>query len=193
MEQVSTAPETSTTTKASTGEVVRIATRADEAEIVRLLHVMHAENGMHPLDERCASEFFSRAFDRKGGIIGVIGEPGGIKAMIYLLVTRFWYTRDAHLEECFNYVRPDCRKSDYAATLIKFAQRCSDEIKIPLVIGVLTNNRMESKVRLYRQKLGIPAGAFFVYGANWSVCDPSSEDFWRAPFPPRIKKPKSGK
>lgn len=171
-------------------EEVRIATRADEQEIMQLLHIMHSENGMMPLDETCASEFFSRAFDKKGGIIGVIGQPGNIKAQIYLLITRFWYTSENHLEECFNYVRYDCRipnKYNYARTLIRFAQRCSDEIHIPLVIGVLTNNRMEGKVRLYRRSLGIPAGAFFVYGANWTEGDPSNEDFWRAPFPERKK------
>jgi hypothetical protein len=168
-------------------EEVRIATQADAAEIIQLLHVMHFENGMMPLDETCANEFFSRAFERKGGIIGVIGQPGDIRAMIYLLVTRFWYTSTNHLEEAFNFVRPDMRKSNYAKTLIKFAQSCSDEIKIPLVIGVLTNNRMEGKVRLYRRNLGIPAGAFFVYGANWSLCDPSREDFWKAPFDERKK------
>ncbi len=174
-------------------EEVRIATRADEPEIIQLLHVMHFENGMMPLDEACANEFFARAFDKKGGIIGVIGQPNDIRAMIYLLVTRFWYTSTNHLEECFNFVRPDMRKSDYARTLIRFAQKCSDEIKIPLLIGVLTNNRMEGKVRLYRRLLGIPGGAFFVYGANWSVCDPSSEDFWRAPFPERHKTVARGK
>lgn len=168
-------------------EDVRIATSADAQEIIQLLHVMHSESGMMPLDEGCANEFFSRAFDKKGGIIGVIGSPGDIKAMIYLLVTRFWYTNENHLEECFNFVRPDMRKTDYARTLIQFAQKCSDSIKIPLVIGVLTNNRMEGKVRLYRRALGIPAGAFFVYGANWSMAEPSNEDFWRAPFPDRKK------
>lgn len=168
-------------------EEVRIATRDDEPQIINLLHIMHAESGMMPLDEECAKEFFNRAFDKKGGIIGVIGEGDDIRAAIYLLITRFWYTNENHLEECFNFVRPDVRKTDYARTLIKFAQQCSDSIKIPLVIGVLTNNRMEGKVRLYRRALGIPAGAFFVYGANWSMAEPSNEDFWRAPFPERKK------
>jgi hypothetical protein len=169
-------------------ETVRIATRNDEREILDLLHIMHAENGMMPLSEDCAREFFNRAFDKKGGMIGVIGETGDVRAMIYLLITRFWYTNENHLEECFNFVRPDMRKSDHARTLIAFAQTCADSIKIPLVIGVLTNNRMEGKVRLYRRALGIPAGAFFVYGANWTEGDPSNEDFWRAPFPHRKKK-----
>jgi hypothetical protein len=163
-------------------EEVRIATRDDEPEIVDLLHVMHFENGMMPLDEICAKEFFARAFDRKGGIIGVIGQPGEIKAMIYLLLTRFWYTSAMHLEECFNFIRPDSRRTNYAPTLINFAKKCADEIKVPLLIGVLTNYRMEAKVRLYRRSLGTPSGAFFVYGANWSVCHPSRDDFWREPF-----------
>lgn len=162
---------------------VRIATRDDEPEIIRLLHLMHAENGMMPLDEDCAREVFARAFNRQGGIIGVIGEPGDIQAMLYLLVTRFWFTRDNHLEELFNYVRPDHRKSDFADTLITFAKKCSDDIGIPLVIGVMTNRHMAQKVRLYRKSLGYPAGAFFVYGAKWVNDEPSNEDFWRLPFP----------
>jgi len=166
---------------------VRTATKEDAPELLRLLSIMNAESGLMPLNEMCAREFFDRAFNRQGGIIGVIGPPGDIQAQIYLLSTRWWYTDAHHLEECFNFVRPDMRKTDYARTLIQFAQKCADEIKVPLIIGVLTNNRMEGKVRLYRRALGIPAGAFFVYGANWSVCDPSSEDFWRAPFPERIK------
>ena len=172
--------------------IVRIATRADAPDLINLLHIMHSENGMMPLDEECALEFFNRAFDKKGGIIGVIGAPGDIRAALYLLVTRFWYTNENHLEECFNFVRPDMRKSDHARTLITFAQKCADSIEIPLVIGVLTNNRMEGKVRLYRRALGIPAGAFFVYGANWTEGEPSNEDFWRAPFPHRQKKSNVG-
>lgn len=159
---------------------------------MQLLKVMHCENGMMPLDEQCASEFFARAFDRKGGIIGVIGEPGDIRAQIYLLLSRFWYTKAMHLEEMFNYVRPDCRQSDYARTLMAFGQRCSDEIKVPLLIGVLTNSRMEGKVRLYRRQMGVPAGAFFVYGANWTLCDPSREDFWKAPFDEHRKRSSNG-
>lgn len=168
-------------------ETVRLATREDEDNIIKLLHLMHMESGMLPLDEECAREFFARAFNKQGGIIGVIGEKNDIRAIIYLLISRFWYTRNNHIEECFNFVRPDCRKSNHARDLIAFAQKCSDTLSLPLVIGVLTNNRMEGKVRLYRRALGIPAGAFFVYGANWTEAEPSSEDFWRTPFPNRIK------
>lgn len=158
---------------------VRTATAADEPEILRLLHLMHQEGGLLPLDEANARAMFSRAFNRKGGIIGVIGPSDAIEGMIYLLLTRFWYTGADHLEELFNYVHPDHRKAGHASTLIRFAKTCADEISIPLAIGVLTNHRMAEKVRLYRRYLGAPAGAFFVYNASWVNQADENVDIWK--------------
>ncbi len=158
----------------------RIATREDEPELIRLLHLMHAEGGMFPLDEDMARDTFALAFDRKGGIIGVIGERHDLHAMIYIMITNFWYTRECHIEELFNYVRPDARGKGYANAQINFAKECSDKIGLPLVIGVLTNSRMESKVRLYRQALGMPSGAFFVHGAKWMSERADDGDLWRS-------------
>jgi len=170
-------------------EVVRVASVSDEPEIQLLLNQMHAEGGIMPLDMEEASAMFHRSFNRQGGILGVIGEPGDIKAMIYLLVSRFWYTKHHHLEELFNFVRPDCRKSKeaYAQRLIDFAKQCSDQIGLPLTIGVLTNIRMEGKVRLYQRELGVPAGAWFVHmppGRGWVNEEPNAQ-FWKDPFPRR--------
>ncbi len=169
-------------------EQVRIATAADADEIMQLLTVMHAEGGILPLDEMSARRTFDLAFNRQGGILGVIGDSGDIRAMIFLLVSRFWYTTNNHLEELFNFVRPDVRKSpqNYAPRLIDFAKQCADEIGIPLTIGILTNQRMEGKVRLYRRSLGVPAGAWFVHfpeGMGWQ--NEANEEFWKEPFPRR--------
>ncbi len=158
---------------------VRTATAADEPEILRLLHVMHQEGGLLPLDETHARAMFARAFNRKGGIIGVIGAPDAVEGMIYLLLTRFWYTGADHLEELFNYVHPDHRRAGHAGTLIRFAKTCADEIGLPLAIGVLTNHRMAEKVRLYRRYLGAPAGAFFVYNASWVNQADENSDIWK--------------
>ena len=171
----------------------RLATHADEQEIMRLLRLMHEECGMLSLDEESARATFDRAFDRTGGILGVIDEKGSrgrIEAMIFLMFGRFWYTKDDHLEELFNYVRPDCRESDHAKTLITFAKDCAEKIGVPLVIGVLTNKKMAPKVRLYRRVLGTPRGAFFVHNApsRWAGDDYSNEDFWRATFAHRRDK-----
>jgi hypothetical protein len=167
-------------------EKVRIAGLGDEHEIQLLLTQMHSEGGLMPLDMQEASKMFHRAFNRQGGILGVIGEPGDIKAMIFLLISKFWYSSSYHLEELFNFVRPDCRKGNkaYAMKLIQFAKSCADEIKIPLTVGVLTNIRMEGKVRLYQRELGVPAGAWFVYGPTWQNELPNAQ-FWKDPFPTR--------
>ena len=145
---------------------------------------MHAESGMQPLDEEAARETFDLAFDRKGGILGVIGPQGDIRGMLGLLITRFWFTRDRHLEEIFNFVRPDCRQgTPYAEQLISFAKMCAKvpEINLPLIIGVLTNRRVEGKVKLYQRQLGVPSGAFFVYNSpDWH--DQANDEFWRSAF-----------
>lgn len=168
--------------------MIRLATVADEAEILSLLKVMWKEGGWRPLDLDCARSMFARAFHRQGGILAVIGPPGNIRAMTFLLITRAWYTTEPHLEELFCFVHPDHRKSDYHRLLIEYAKECSDEIsksaghKIPLLMGVLTSRRMASKVRLYRRFFGIPVGAFFMHNASWvERGDLSQEDFWRCP------------
>lgn len=173
---------------------VRLATGDDEDEIMGLLTIMHAEGGILPLDEMEARKMFRLAFGRQGGILGVIGDPGDIRAMIFLLISKFWYTRSHHLEELFNFVRPDVRnsvensKDGYAFKLIEFAKKCADEIRLPLTIGILTNQRMEGKVRFYRRSLGVPAGAWFVHmppGIQWQ--NELNEEFWKEPFPRRGK------
>ncbi len=173
-------------------EKVRIAQLSDEPEIMLLLSQMHAEGGIMPLDQMEASAMFHRAFNRQGGILGVVGEPGDIKAMIYLLISKFWYTRQFHLEELFNFVRPDKRfkpnlkepQHNYARQMMQFAKNCSDEIGLPLTIGVLTNIRMEGKVRMYQREFGVPVGAWFGHNLHWVNQEPATE-FWKKPFPKR--------
>lgn len=141
---------------------VRKADRSDEPELMEMLREVNVESGLFPLSEGKAQSYLDRAFNRQGAVIGVIG-TSHLEASICVLVTSFWYSDEWHLEELWNYVRPQHRKSNNAKDMIAFGQRCSDEIGIPLIIGVLSNMRTEAKVRLYRRKLGEPSGAFFVY------------------------------
>jgi hypothetical protein len=166
---------------------VRIATREDEPELIRLTHMMHAEGGLFALSIDRVRTTFAQAFDRRGGIIGVIGAVGDIEAMIGLLISKMWYTEEDNISEYFNFVRPDKRQSNHARELIEFSKRCTDSIGPPLMIGVLTNERVVEKVRLYRRLLGFPVGAFFLYGAKW-VNESSDDGFWKAPFPAHSRK-----
>lgn len=142
---------------------VRKAAAADEPELLEMCRNLHSENGMFSMDDAKVSEMLHRAFNKKGAIVGVIGETGKIQGAIFLLISTFWYTNDWCLEELFNYVRPEYRKSTNAKDLINFGKRCSDDLGIPLVIGVVSNERTRAKLGLYQRQLAEPVGAYFLH------------------------------
>lgn len=145
---------------------VRLATREDEEDLMNLCRELWEENGMFSMSDDLVRMMLHRAFSKQGGIIGVIGEKGKLEGCISIILGTLWYSTEWHLEELFNYVRPQFRKSDRAKQLIQFAKKMSDEVGIPLIIGVISNERTEAKVRLYERQLHKPAGAFFVYKGN---------------------------
>lgn len=159
---------------------VRVITPDDEEEVMALCRDLHDENGIFSLDEDKVRACFRKCYDRKGAIVGVIGPRGRIEASTCLVFAQMTYTNDFHLEEIWNHVGKKFRSSRNAEALIKFGMECSDRIGIPLFTGIVTNNRLSGKVRLYRRFLGYPAGAFFVYNAKWADgVKPSEEDFFR--------------
>jgi hypothetical protein len=142
---------------------VRIATSEDEEEAMALCRKLHQENGIFTLDEDKVRDTLRRAFNRQGGVLGVIGERGKIESMIYLTFGCFWYSSDQHLEEYFSYTAPEYRKSKNTSELIQFAKWCSETSNMYLVIGVMSDHRTAGKVRLYQRSLSDPIGAFFLY------------------------------
>lgn len=146
---------------------VRIVGREDEDEVMALCRDLHHENGIFELDESKVRAMLHRAFNREGGILGAIGPSGSIEGLIYMLVSTFWYSQDPHLEELFLYVPPAFRgKTRNAIELIQFAKWCSEQSGFPLLIGVISNERTEGKVRLYQRQFSKPLGNFFFYTAN---------------------------
>lgn len=180
--------------------MVRLASKSEEAELMEMCREIHAENGLVSMSEEKVKAMLNRAFNREGGIIGVIGKPGSLEAIIMIVMTNFWSSEDTHLEELFSYVRRPFRRKlngpdmPHAEALVNFAKKCSDDIGVPLVIGIITNNRMAGKVRLYRKVLGYPAGAYFVVNPKWiNGNDLTNEDFWKTPFPKDLQADKERK
>ena len=161
---------------------VRLATQADEDEIMEMCRRLHTENGLFDLDEAKVRDCLKRYYDRAGAIVGVIGKLGKIEASTCLLFSEFYYTKQWHLSELWNFVDKEYRKSHNAEALIEFGKRSAEKIGVPFVTGIITNSRTAGKVRLYRRLLGYPAGAFFVFNATWqNEAEPTQEDFWK-PF-----------
>lgn len=145
---------------------IRVATMADLEDLLRLGHELHAENGLMPLDEELIRKGALDAIEGKESVVAVIGKPGRLEAAIHLSFNQFWYTSQVHLTELWAYVRPEFRKSRNAQALVEFAKNMAVRFNVPLLIGVLSNSQTEQKIRLYRRKLGAPAGAYFLYNGK---------------------------
>lgn len=144
---------------------VRIATPDDRTGLVTLLRMMHAENGTATLSDDKMFAMLDRGLRRERGIVGVVENNGKIVASVGLFTGTWWYSDDFLIEDFWNFVHPEHRQSSYAKELISFGKRFSENLGIPLIMGVLSTDRTEAKVRLYGRQIPF-AGAIFLYGAK---------------------------
>lgn len=157
--------------------VVRIGTPDDVHDIMELGMMACVENGVHaPNPERILGDLWP-SLHCESGIVGVIGAPGEqIEGFVLLRTGTLWYSDAPIVEERIVFVHPKYRsaKGGRARKLCEFSKKAADELELPLVIGIVSNSRTKSKVRLYERVFGEPAGAFFLYGAKtgtWSNAD----------------------
>ena len=155
----------------TTPSVIRKAMPYDAPEIWRLFLQTHRENGLFVISPFKVTEFLDRALHPERipphdtGVraqIGVIGPPGKLEALAFVLIAQFWYSDEFHLEELLVYVDPECRKSRHAITCLKWMKGLADELKIPLMTGIISKNRTAAKIRLYARMLP-RIGAFYLY------------------------------
>jgi len=145
-----------------TVSTVRKATPDLRGEILEICRQNHGENGQFALSMPKVESMVDRAFNRGGAVIGVVGQ-NRIEGAILMSIGQFWYTDEYCLEEIFCYVHPEFRRSTHAKDMISFGKRCSNELGIPLVIGVVSNERTKPKLELYRRQLGDPCGGYFIH------------------------------
>jgi hypothetical protein len=145
---------------------VRLATPADIEDILALGRLIHEENAVMPMSEERIEEYAWRGINQNRAVLGVIGAIGHIEAAVYLVIGRFWYSEEFHLEELFAFVHPKHRKSDNAKALLEFEKNCSKRLGIPLLTGVISTNRTAAKIRLYERRLGKQSGAYFFIGKD---------------------------
>lgn len=158
--------------------IVRVATPWDEKSLVDLFLKAWEENGITSVDVESIVAMLRPALYLWEGIVGAIGEPGGrIEGATLLRYSKMWYSSDWLLEEKILFVDPEfrakgksnsgsTRKVYHAKELCEFAKKTANELNMPLMIGVLSNERTASKVRLYERSFGPSAGAFFLYGTH---------------------------
>lgn len=146
---------------------VRIADSSDEDAVYDLFKLMHEENAVFDIDEERTRDFIKMATDRSNGVVGLIEGENSPEGMVCMIIDQLWYSSEWFLNEMFNFVHPDFRRSTRAKALISFAKNVSDEMKLPLIIGVVSNHRTEMKVKLYERQFP-KAGAFFMYNGTYA-------------------------
>ena len=148
---------------------VRVGTPDDIDELMKLALSACDENGfVEPNPQKLLSELW-HGLVLADGIVGVIGDPGKkLEGAVLLRIAEMWYSDSRILEEKAIFIHPDYRsaKGGRARRLVEFSKRCADELGIPLLIGVLSNDRTEAKIRLYERQFGKASGAFFLYNAR---------------------------
>jgi len=145
---------------------VRIATMSDMDEIMSLAVEAAKENGFLDASTTLLAKAVWGPINQDHGIIGCIGEPGALlEGMVVLSIGKIFYSDTDCLEERTLYLRPEFRsaKGGRANKLLEFSMSAADSLGLPLLIGVLSNERTEAKCRLYQRKLGPAAGAYWIY------------------------------
>jgi N-acetylglutamate synthase-like GNAT family acetyltransferase len=145
---------------------VRVATLSDMDAIMSLAVEAAKENGFLEASTALLAKHVWGPINQDHGIIGCIGEPGNtLEGMVVLNIGKIFYSDTDCLEERTLFLRPEYRsaKGGRANKLLEFSIRAADALKLPLLIGVLSNQRTEAKCRLYQRKLGPPAGAYWIY------------------------------
>lgn len=157
---------------------VRVGTPDDLDGCMELALMACRENGfVNPNPQKMLQDFW-QALNMEHGVVGLIGKEGEkIEGGILLRVGTMWYSDEPVLEEKALFIHPDYRnaKGGRARRLTEFSKQASKSLGIPLIIGVLSNQRTEAKVRLYERQFGPPTGAFFLYNAHTGIYQNAAE------------------
>lgn len=154
---------------------VRAATMKDYQECLRLFLQSHNENGLFALAPDKLHWMLVRFLapenipdDDTGlrGIIGVIGKEGALEALCGVCISDLWYTYEKHLADFLVFVDPEYRITDHAKVLINWMKQQADIIGIPLMSGVVSNQRTEAKCRLFRRMVPKVGELFFYPGSH---------------------------
>ena len=157
---------------------VRVAGPQDLQALMELALAACEENGfVDPNPNKLAHELWP-ALHLDHGTIGVIGEPNKqIEAAVLLRIGAMWYSDQMVVEEKAIFIHPDFRdaKGERAKKLCRFSKSVADSLNIPLMIGVLSNERTKAKVKFYEKEFGKASGAYFLYGAKTGITQKAVE------------------
>ncbi len=127
------------------------------------------ENGIDKLSQEKLLSIVWPSLHQDAGVVGIVG-PVGEKpeGVVLLRIESLWYSDAPVIAEKLVFVHPDYRsaRGGRARKLCEFSKKVSDELGMPLIIGIVSNDRTKGKVRMYERLLGPAAGAYFLYNGK---------------------------
>lgn len=147
---------------------VKLAHPNDEEALMAMLRMRHLEDGIGSFDEDEVRSTIRRGTMRDFSYIGIIRDGNTAVASIGLFVSGFWYSKDSHLCDFWNFVMPDYRRTTHAKNLLLFAKWMSEQLGTPLVMAKIDNPTTAQLIKLYERQLP-RSGGLFVYNAGQAV------------------------
>lgn len=141
---------------------------SDFDEVFDVFAEGYRENAIYALDLQKACAWLLMGLHRQNSCIGLIRGPKGIEAMCAVYLASYWYSDEYFVEEVFNYVRFDHRRTTHAKHLIQFAKWFAESLGKPLLMGILTTSRLAAKERLYERQIP-KVGSLFLHGLPWVI------------------------
>ena len=148
---------------------MRLAAPADEGALYSLLMSLEVENNSFGFDydEDRIREHIRMGTTRQGGAHGVIDGEGCLAGSIGLIWDRWWFAKNYGLAQLWLFVRPEYRKFGYADDLARWAKRFREQVedgaghKVGLVNCVISERRLDAKLRWWRRHSGKMIGGIF--------------------------------
>ena len=140
---------------------VRRARLADWPAVWRLLEEMHAENALAPIAWRKVNEAMWR-IERDGWLLLAESE-GETVGLLALEVATPWYSESPYLQDRALFVTGSSRQGVAALALLRRAKVISDELGVPLCMGVRSPVNPERKSGIFTSLGFQPLGGSFIY------------------------------
>ncbi len=132
---------------------VRLAGPHDEAGVLDLCWLAHAERPERSLSKPKVETMVRGCLAGGNGVIGVVEVESDVRAMVGLTVSTTWCSEDLELYDWLVFVRPDCRHLRYLTPLLLFAKHQAIRLGLPLWMGFIGDERAEAKARAYHRHL----------------------------------------
>jgi hypothetical protein len=152
---------------------VRIATRRDEEELIEFCRIEHAANGFGEFNPVRLRQTLRRAFEPRRNDLGVIGIAGErqIEGSLGLMVETPFNSEQPFLQQIWNFVLPEYRRSTHARDLIAWANcmampATEGGLGLPVWIHAMSTPRTEAHLRMMKRQFGEPVGYSWVCGAD---------------------------